>query len=218
MAVYHRYHNNSLLHNEDCSLGYYTNDIDTQREEQVKYYIYCPSPLHCCGSFGYRICCEPPSTGDAYPSINAIVFGSIAAAIMFVFFGVCVIVKWRQPPRSAAHPQAQALRAITGGFIPRTPFQGLTLTTNTDNTVETSSSYIQTVRTSTTNSQTADNNVTIPPPLYEDCIRNNVIMPTSVSKENSLFTNLTNTNLDHAVPPVSAQGQHINSSDNTIRL
>lgn len=91
---------------------------------------------------------------------------------------------------------------FTGGYIPRTPFQGMTLSTNTD-------------RTSTINSQTLDNDVSTPPPTYEDCIRNNLIIP---PKENTSFTNRANTNLDHPVTPDTAQEQHINSTDSTTRF
>ncbi|XP_033746280.1 uncharacterized protein LOC117331584 [Pecten maximus] len=207
----------AVLRDEYCSSGYYTFNSVTRRVDEVKYYISCPSTHLCCGMFENRHCCIYQSYNSYdYPSTNAIIFGSIAGAIMFLSFIVCAIAKWRRPFRPVTDPHTlQALQAVTGGNIPRTPFTGLILSSSNGNVIQTSTTNTQEVSSPTTDTQTTENTAA-PPPRYEDCIQNNLILPSEEDKPDTPVTNHTDTRLEHV--PTHETGHHINTIDSVTCL
>ncbi|XP_069142068.1 uncharacterized protein [Argopecten irradians] len=195
-----------LVQDEYCSTGYTRYNSATMRTEEVKYYIYCSSKQYCCGMFENRHCCiyqyyQPYD----YPSTNAIIFGSIAAAIMFLCFIVCVIAKWRKPSQPVTDPRTiQALQSITGGNIPRSPFPGLIISPANGNTIQTPSTN--------TEMSPVQTDTSAPPPDYEECIQNNLIVPPDQDKG----TDNTSIRLEQAT--TVDQGCNVNASDSITSL
>ncbi|XP_060070816.1 uncharacterized protein LOC132550738 [Ylistrum balloti] len=229
-----------IVQDENCATGYNTYDSDTGLVREVKYYIYCTDSQHCCDIFEYRYCCpyQYYSPYD-YPSNNAIIFGGIAGAIMFLCFAVCVIARWTRKPVPAIDPQtAQVLRSITGGNIPRTPFTGLILSTGDGSAIHmstlstqtfgTSGTETQSVNASSNGSHTVDTNAA-PPPLYEDCVRNSPdltlqgssVHPVPSPQVDNVDTSMTihmDTRSDHDITSDSEHSNNVNVSDSITCL
>ncbi|OWF51670.1 hypothetical protein KP79_PYT11733 [Mizuhopecten yessoensis] len=186
---------------EHCRFGYYENNGEYEES-----YLSCSSEDYCCGDFMDRSCCVKSEYADKDedPPTIGLMFGSIAACIMFIVLCACICGKMarRQLPNSDTDQPYTVQTNVNS-------VDGPTLT-SLPNQIQTSG-VSSTIQTSTPSGSETRDTFDALPPSYEECIEKNCIQPPPDYHTVSMCINNAYSSSEQNISSNTEQCEHIDS-------